>query len=94
MKMLQTTGIYPSDIGGFATFSPKFAITLVEMGRDVRILTLTNDFNWVEDSLLKTLFISLRSVFFRKLELSGDTMLIMARNSNPIKQSVWRAIEI
>jgi hypothetical protein len=94
VKILLTTGIYPSGIGGPTTLIPKLGKTIVEMGREVRVLTHTNDFNWVENSLLRTLFMSLRSAFFRKLELSGVTMLVMARNFNPIKQSTWSAIEI
>ena len=69
MKILLTTGIYPPDIGGPATFIPELAITLVEMGHEVTILTLTNDFDRVEDSLFTTHFISRRRKrIFRQLK--------------------------
>lgn len=58
MRILLTTGIYPPDIGGPATFIPEIASTLVEMGHQVTVLTLTNDFDRVENSLFTTHFIS------------------------------------
>lgn len=50
MRILLTTGIYPPDIGGPATFIPEIATSLVEMGHQVTVLTLTNDIDRVENS--------------------------------------------
>ena len=58
MRILLTTGIYPPDIGGPATFIPEIASTLVEMGHQVTVLTLTNDLDRVENSLFTIHFIS------------------------------------
>jgi glycosyltransferase involved in cell wall biosynthesis len=43
MKVLLVTGIFPPDIGGPATFVPKFADYLLKKGHEVRILTLAED---------------------------------------------------
>jgi glycosyltransferase involved in cell wall biosynthesis len=73
VRILLTTGIYPPDIGGPATFIPEIASTLVEMGHQVTVLTLTNDLDRVENSLFRIHFISrkrlriyrqLKTVFF------------------------------
>jgi glycosyltransferase involved in cell wall biosynthesis len=58
VRILLTTGIYPPDIGGPATFIPEFASTLVEMGHEVTVLALTNDSDRVLNSLFTTHFIS------------------------------------
>jgi glycosyltransferase involved in cell wall biosynthesis len=58
VRILLTTGIYPPDIGGPATFIPEFATTLVEMGHQVTVLTLTNELDRVEKTLFTTHFVS------------------------------------
>ena len=39
MKILITTGIFPPDIGGPASYIPRTATALVKLGHDVRVLT-------------------------------------------------------
>lgn len=58
MRILLTTGIFPPDIGGPATFIPEIANTLVEMGHQVTVLTLTNECDRVENSPYAIHFIS------------------------------------
>ncbi len=43
MRILITTGIFPPDIGGPATYVPMIAKALVERGHEVVVLTLSDD---------------------------------------------------
>jgi glycosyltransferase involved in cell wall biosynthesis len=45
LKCLIVTGIYPPDIGGPATYIPKFALFLKEFGSEVQVISLSQDRN-------------------------------------------------
>ena len=99
MKILLTTGIYPPDIGGPATFIPEIASTLVEMGHQVTILTLTNDSDRVENSPFITHFISrnrlrihrqIKTVFFLVKYLKNVDLIF----ANGLHEEVGTALKV
>ena len=99
MRILLTTGIYPPDIGGPATFIPEIACTLVDMGHEVTVLTLTNDLDYIENSIFTIHFISrkrfrihrqLKTVFFLVRYLK-NTDLVFA---NGLHEEVGASLKV
>jgi glycosyltransferase involved in cell wall biosynthesis len=57
MRILLASGIFPPDIGGPATYIPKFAKNLSDSGHEVQILTLSDSLEPVNQSDFKVTYI-------------------------------------
>lgn len=57
MRILLASGIFPPDIGGPATYIPKFAKNLSDSGHEVQILTLSDSLEPVNQSDFKVTYV-------------------------------------